>query len=102
MIFWIESVGWVNTPDNCSITLHREKPEECTLSFMSRARGYHVSPNPHLFMVTVDDDGAVSSIISDGFRAESSVCYYECPPAEYLTVGDKLPDSLKEWLDQGR
>lgn len=97
---WIDSVGWVNTPDEFSAKITNYDPtDEEPPSYYDRGRGEHVSFNRSVFRVEFDRGSRVVKKITHLFSGEDCeiITYAVKPFVRYIEVGKRLPN-----IDIGR
>lgn len=93
---WIDSVGYVNTPDQCKIAICDHDPKgDQVPSYWDKPQGFEVSPNRRIFHVKYSTDTlTVFSIIridtEEGLVPETSAAW-DYNPAQYIEVGQMLP-----------
>lgn len=94
---FLEQVGWINTPDECSLRLSKEDPtEELPLSYYDRGRGCNVSSNRIIFRVEFDKGSRlVKKIELTSGEEMDKVCYKVHPVQRYISLGRRLPREIE-------
>lgn len=91
---WVNFVGFVNTPDECSIRVCSEDPTgQEAPSYYDWPRGCYMSTNHQIFRVEFDKKShRVKKIYNQTHGTEQGEVYYKVRPVgRSISVGQRLP-----------